>query len=163
MFSSVMQDKFPARDAFVQYAFVARGHSIVMLQTPTHSTAETFDRVIKQTVQCTILLHFVERLNLLQKNNAAPWVTEMRWLFKEGASDVARHTLRSNCVWFYCWHTTWGICCPDWTRKSTVSPALRMASTACSWLASRRSTPLTLAKSKHRDSEQKYFYPYKWK
>lgn len=67
MFSSVMQDKFPARDAFVQYAFVARGHSIVMLQTPTHSTAETFDRVIKQTVRCTILLHFVECLNLLQK------------------------------------------------------------------------------------------------
>lgn len=98
MFSSVMQDKFSARDAFVQYAFVARGHSIVMLQTPTHSTAETFDRVIKQTVQCTILLRFVECLNLLQKDNAAPWVTEMRWLFKEGASDVARHTLRCNCV-----------------------------------------------------------------
>lgn len=68
MFSSVMQDKFPARDAFVQYAFVARGHSIVMLQTPTHSTAETFDRVIKQTVRCTILLHFAECLNWLQKN-----------------------------------------------------------------------------------------------
>lgn len=99
MFSSVMQDKFPARDAFVQYAFVARGHSIVMLQTPTHSTAETFDRVIKQTVQCTILLHFLECLNLLQKNpNATPWVTEMRWLFKEGASDVARRTLCCNCA-----------------------------------------------------------------
>ncbi|TNN61201.1 hypothetical protein EYF80_028586 [Liparis tanakae] len=32
----------------------------------------------------------------------------------------------------------------DWTRKSTESPALRMASTACSWLASLRSTPHTL-------------------
>lgn len=162
MFSSVMQDKFPARDAFVQYAFVARGHSIVMLQTPTHSTAETFDRVIKQTVQCTILLHFVECLNLLQKTmRRLGWQRCGGYLKK--AHLTSHDTLYAVIVRFYCWYTTWGICCPDWTRKSTVSPALRMASTACSWLASRRSTPLTLAKSKHRDTERKYFSPHKFK
>lgn len=47
----------------------------------------------------------------------------------------------------YFWCCTWDPSCPDCTRKVTVSPALRMASTACSWLALLRSTPHTLATS----------------
>lgn len=45
-----------------------------------------------------------------------------------------RHSTRDSCG------------CPDWTRKSRQSPALRMVSTACSWLASRRSTSHTSKK-----------------
>lgn len=123
--------------------FVSTGH-IATLQTPPHYTAINLStlscRIYITTSLCIFLnteIQFEKMWSLKRSNKCTMWIMH-----------ICHETLYERCAIFDCLtQSTWDLCCcPDWTRKSTESPAPRMASTACSWLASRRSTPHTLVK-----------------
>lgn len=133
--------------------FVSTGH-IATLQTPPHYTAINLStlscRIYITTSLCIFLnteIQFEKMWSLKRSNKCTMWIMH-----------ICHETLYERCAIFDCLtQSTWDLCCcPDWTRKSTESPAPRMASTACSWLASRRSTPNTLVKIEKKTNSMNY-------